>query len=63
MNFHDGGNLIYDKKCKVGDVFQIEIPSGKVKKVLEMKEGVHSYITGGSNVGRITKIKENKKGI
>lgn len=61
VNFHDGANLIYDKKCKVGDVFQIEIPSGKVKKVLEMKEGVHSYITGGSNVGRITKIKENKK--
>ena len=61
VNFHDGANLIYNKKCKVGDVFQIEIPSGKVKKVLEMKKGVHSYITGGTNVGKITKIIDNKE--
>lgn len=60
INFHDGSNLIYNKKCKVGDVFQIEIPSGKIKKIFEMKKGAHVYITGGTNVGSLTKIKSGK---
>ena len=61
INFHDGTNMIYGKDCTVGDVFQIEIPDGKVKKTFEMKKGAHAYITGGTNVGKITKIKENKQ--
>ena len=60
INFHDGANLIYNKDCKVGDVFQISIPSGKIKKTFEMKKGAHAYIIGGTNVGSFTKIKENK---
>ncbi len=57
LNLHDGTNLLYEKKIKTGDVLQINLPSRKVKSVLEFKDGAQSLIIGGSHVGSIAKIK------
>ena len=58
LNLHDGTNLISDKKVKTGDVLQLSLPSMKIKKILEFKEGVQALIIGGAHVGSIAKIKE-----
>ena len=58
MNLHDGTNLISDKKVKTGDVLQLSLPSMKIKKILEFKEGAQALIIGGAHVGSIAKIKE-----
>tara|TARA_B110000014_G_C20101244_1_gene578093 strand:- start:784 stop:1488 length:705 start_codon:yes stop_codon:yes gene_type:complete len=58
LNLHDGTNLISDKKVKTGDVLQLSLPSMKIKKVLEFKEGAQAFIIGGAHVGSIAKIKE-----
>ena len=58
LNLHDGTNLISDKKVKTGDVLQLSLPSMKIKKILEFKEGAQALIIGGAHVGLIAKIKE-----
>lgn len=58
LNLHDGTNLISDKKIKTGDVLQLSLPSMKIKKILEFKEGAQALIIGGAHVGTIAKIKE-----
>ena len=58
LNLHDGTNLISDKKVKTGDVLQLSLPSMKIKKRLEFKEGAQALIIGGAHVGSIAKIKE-----
>jgi small subunit ribosomal protein S4e len=58
LNLHDGTNLISDKKVKTGDVLQLSLPSMKIKKILEFKEGAQALIIGGAHVGSIAKIKE-----
>jgi len=57
LNFHDGTNILYDKKIKTGDVIQMNLPNYKVKSILEFKDGAQSLIIGGSHVGSIAKIK------
>lgn len=58
VTLSDGRNLLTDKKFGVGDTLLIEVPSQNVKKHLELKKGVHIYLTGGKHVGKTGTLKE-----
>ena len=62
LNFHDGKNLIYDKKCATGDVLKVEMPSLKVLGHYPLTEGSIAYVTGGKHAGEVATITEIKSG-
>jgi small subunit ribosomal protein S4e len=62
LNLHDGKNIIGDHSVKVGDSVELDIPSWKVGKVLNFKEGATVFLVGGKHsgsLGKLEKIKEN----
>ncbi len=58
LTFHDGRNIIQDKTdTKIGDVAIFDLDKKQVKKWLKIAEGMTVYLTNGSHVGNIAKIK------
>jgi small subunit ribosomal protein S4e len=55
LTLHNGGTLINDSKCKVGDSLLLE--SGKFKQILPMEDGAFVLLLGGNNVGVTGKVK------
>jgi small subunit ribosomal protein S4e len=51
LNLHDGKNVFFDKKCAVGDVVKVELPSLKVLSLFPLTEGSVAYVTGGKHAG------------
>ncbi len=50
-NLIDGKNVLADVKAKVGDTLVLELPSLKIKSVVEMKEGVAVFLMAGKKSG------------
>src|SRR3989344_2515467 len=57
INFHDGTNILSDKKMSVGDSVYLDF-EGKIKEHISMKKGVKVFITSGKYVGHEAKVKE-----
>lgn len=51
FSLHDGKNILMDLKAKVGDSLVLELPSFKVKEVLELKKGAQIYLLKGNYAG------------
>ncbi|MEM4366628.1 MAG: S4 domain-containing protein [Candidatus Anstonellales archaeon] len=54
---HDGRVLKGDKAISVGDTIVLDLKSGKLKGVLNLKEGVDVLITAGKHAGVKAKLK------
>jgi len=65
LGLHDGRNILVENKAKnkysTGDSLLIEIPSQKIVEHLKMEKGKIGLITGGTNKGKIVKIKAVKE--
>jgi len=57
LNLHDGKNILYEKKCAVGDVLKIELPGMRVMDYYPLTEGSVAYVTGGKHAGEVATIK------
>lgn len=59
-NLHDGRNFRSedDNEYKPKDVLKVEIPSQKIVKAYEFKDGMMALITGGEHIGEIGTIEE-----
>ncbi|MCK4589278.1 MAG: 30S ribosomal protein S4e [Nanoarchaeota archaeon] len=51
LNLHDGKNILTETKAKVGDSLLLELPSLKIKEVLELKKGAQIYLLKGNRAG------------
>ena len=62
VHLHDGRNILLDESpdYKTGDSLVISLPDQKVSSHLEMKKGSTAYLTGGSHIGEIAKIKDQE---
>jgi small subunit ribosomal protein S4e len=61
LNFHDGRNLLIDPKddvYKTKDTLVLDLVKNRIVNHLPFKEGALAYVTGGSHIARIGKIKE-----
>ena len=56
LNFHDGRNLVSDKKYNVGDTILFDFTGKKILEHLEFKKGAYAIITDGNKMGRKGKI-------
>jgi small subunit ribosomal protein S4e len=65
LNLHDGTNILLNKNTfKTRDTLVLELPSRKIKDVLEYKKGNTALICRGrhsGHVGLINEIREGKK--
>ena len=52
LSLHDGKNIRVEKKIRVGDVLQLELPTLRIIEVLYLKNGCIAYITGGKHAGQ-----------
>lgn len=57
LNLHDGKNVLFEKKCAVGDVVKVELPSLKVLSLYPLTEGSVAYVTGGKHAGETAIVK------
>jgi small subunit ribosomal protein S4e len=63
LTFHDGRNILADKfEGNVDDTVLFDLKNKKAGKVFNMKEGSLIYLTGGSHIGSLGKIKGIIKG-
>jgi small subunit ribosomal protein S4e len=62
LNLHDGRNILADNSFSTQDSVLIELPSQKIIKRLEFKEGMLALVIAGKNVGKIGKIKKIERG-
>ncbi|MFC2174937.1 30S ribosomal protein S4e [archaeon] len=62
INLHDGKNLLYEKKCAVGDVVKLELPGLRVMDSYPLTEGSVAYVTGGKHAGQVATIKSITSG-
>ena len=62
VHLHDGRNVLLDESpdYKTGDSLVISLPDQKVSSHIEMKNGATAYLTGGSHIGEIAKIKDQE---
>ena len=62
VHLHDGRNILLDESpdYKTGDSLVISLPDQKVSSHMEMKKGATAYLTGGSHIGEIAKIKDHE---
>ena len=58
INLHDGKNILTKEKVKVGDSLVQELPSGKIKNVLELKKGAQIFLLKGKHAGDLGEIQE-----
>ncbi len=61
VNFHDGTNVITDKKIKVGDTAELDF-SNKVIAVHPIEKGKKAFVITGKSVGKEGKIEELNNG-
>jgi len=58
LAFHDGKTLVGELAgFKLGDVAKLALPELKIEERLAFEEGAVSLVTGGSNIGRVGRIK------
>ena len=65
LNMHDGRNIILAKnQYKTGDVLKIEVPSQKILKQIQLKEGCLALLIAGSHPGALVTVEsfEIKRG-
>jgi len=65
INLHDGRNIILQKnQYKTGDVLKIELPSQKILKQIQLKEGSLALLIAGSHPGSLVTVQsfEIKRG-
>ncbi|MBI2151955.1 30S ribosomal protein S4e [Candidatus Woesearchaeota archaeon] len=60
-HFHDGRNIISEKKLKIGDSAVISLPQQEIKATLELKPGCWVYLTNGKHRGECGQLKEIKE--
>ncbi len=59
LTFHDGRNILEDKfSGGVGDSVLFDLHSKKVSKILNLEKGSLVYLSGGSHIGSLAKVKE-----
>ena len=58
LNMSDGRNFLSDIKAETNDSVLINLKSGKIEKVLPLKEGVNIVVFSGKHVGKNGKILE-----
>ena len=57
MNLEDGQNLITKGKFSVGDSVVLNLKSGKVEKILALKEGANVEVISGKHAGEKGRLK------
>ncbi|MBI4016052.1 MAG: 30S ribosomal protein S4e [Candidatus Aenigmarchaeota archaeon] len=62
-NLHDGRNIISEKGNSVNDSLLIELPSQKVLEVLKFDVGANVFVTKGTNLGSIGRVKKVQRGL
>lgn len=58
MNLEDGQNLITKEKFRVSDSVVLDLKSGKIEKILALKEGANVEVISGKHAGEKGKLKE-----
>jgi ribosomal protein S4E len=58
VNCYDGRNFLSNEKVNTGDVFIVDLKSGKILKTIKMEKNAFAYIISGKNIGKFGKIKE-----
>jgi ribosomal protein S4E len=56
INFHDGTNTLSKDKINVGDSAEIDA-SGKIKKIIQLKDGNKVFVMSGRNIGESGHVK------
>ncbi len=63
LSFHDGKTIVGDfEDINIDDTVKVGLPDMEVLEHIECKEGNLALITGGTNVGKVGKIKEIVRG-
>jgi len=61
LNLHDGRNILTDEKSfKIGDSLLIELPSQKIREVIQLTKGSIVYLSRGKHQGEIGIVEEIK---
>lgn len=58
LNFHDGSNLVTDKKVKVNDCVVLELPKRNIKDVIEYKVGDTALVVKGRHRSETGQVKD-----
>lgn len=59
LTFHDGRTLLVDKfKGRVGDSVLFDFSKKSISKHLSLDKGALVYLSGGSHIGRLAKVKD-----
>jgi len=59
LTFHDGRNLLVDKfEGSVGDTVLFDLNKKAITKILNLQKGSLIYLSGGSHVGELGKVKD-----
>lgn len=59
LTFHDGRNLLVDKfDGNVGDSVLFDLSKKNINKVLNLEKDSLVYLSGGSHIGKIAKVKD-----
>lgn len=56
INCLDGRNFLYKDKVNVNDSIVLDLKTGKIIKVLPLKEGAEVFVIGGEHIGETGKI-------
>ncbi|MEM4625289.1 MAG: hypothetical protein QXJ28_00770 [Candidatus Pacearchaeota archaeon] len=65
INLNDGRNVLNESKAKIGDSIELNLNSGKIERIIEIKEKAKVLVIGGKHFGdkgEIIKI-ENEKAL
>ncbi|MBI2148099.1 30S ribosomal protein S4e [Candidatus Woesearchaeota archaeon] len=58
LTFHDGRNILLDKfNGKIGDSVLFDFDKKNINKILNLEKGSLVYLSGGSHIGKLGKIK------
>ncbi len=55
LNLHDGTNVLWDKKVKIGDSLYLDL-SGKIKRHVPLEKGKEIFVIGGRYEGQHGKV-------
>ncbi len=62
-NLHDGRNILSEKGNSVNDSLLIELPSQKVLETLKFDVGANVFVTKGTKLGSIGRVKKIQRGL
>ena len=57
-NFHDGSNIISDKKFKVNDTLVLDLPSRKIASSVDYAKGCQGLIVAGRHTGQTGTVED-----